>query len=361
MTGAIHLSSKGFNVTLIEKSSYPKHKVCGEFISNEVLPYFGWLDADPSSLHPSRITRFMLSAVSGNIIESKLPLGGFGISRYRFDEFLYKKAKKNGCAVIEDTVTGIDFMDDEFNVSTAGNGVLPAKIVIGAHGKRSNIDQALSRNFIRSKSPWLAVKAHYKGEFPDDMVALHTFIGGYCGVSKVEDDVINICYLCDYDSFKRYKNINHYERQVIHQNRHLKKILMNSKMIFDQPVTIGQISFEKKAAVENHILMTGDSAGLIHPLCGNGMAMAIHSAKICAELVAGYFSGEIKSREMLENEYELSWNKAFSRRLRTGRILESLFRRENLFQLLVSVAEKWPVLLPFIIRQTHGKPLTINK
>lgn len=49
--------------------------------------------------------------------------------------------------------------------------------------------------------------------------------------------------------------------------------------------------------------MIGDTAGLIHPLCGNGMAMAIHSAKIVSELVHKYSTGEIKSRNKLEEKY----------------------------------------------------------
>jgi hypothetical protein len=52
----------------------------------------------------------------------------------------------------------------------------------------------------------------------------------------------------------------------------------NAVIQFEKPLTISQVSFEEKKC-ENHIIMIGD-AGLIHPLCGNGMAMAIHSAKL---------------------------------------------------------------------------------
>jgi flavin-dependent dehydrogenase len=48
--------------------------------------------------------------------------------------------------------------------------------------------------------------------------------------------------------------------------------------------------------------MIGDTAGLIHPLCGNGMAMAIHSAKIVSKLIGDYFNDEVKSRTELEKE-----------------------------------------------------------
>jgi flavin-dependent dehydrogenase len=48
--------------------------------------------------------------------------------------------------------------------------------------------------------------------------------------------------------------------------------------------------------------MVGDSVGMIHPLCGNGMAMAIHSAKILSELLGDFFR-KIESRAALEKKY----------------------------------------------------------
>ena len=144
------------------------------------------------------------------------------------------------------------------------------------------------------------------------------------------------------------------------KNPHLKAIFLNSKLIFDKPLTISQISFEKKAAVENHILMIGDTAGLIHPLCGNGMAMAIHSAKIVSELVAKFYNNEIKSRNELENKYIEQWNFNFKNRLKMGRFLSNMLQKQKLSALLMRILIIFPSLLPLIIKKTHGKPITIN-
>ncbi|MCC9065372.1 NAD(P)/FAD-dependent oxidoreductase [Flavobacterium piscisymbiosum] len=359
LAGALHLSQSGLTVTLIEKSSYPRHKVCGEYVSNEILPYLNWLDIDILKLHPTEISKFEFSSHKGKIASANLPLGGFGISRYQLDNFLYQKALEKGCLVIKEIVTDVSFDNDLFTISTA-NQVLSAKIVLGAFGKRSNIDQVLSRDFFVKKSPWLAVKAHYYGNFPNDVVALHNFKGGYCGVSKVENDIVNICYLADYATFKKYKNIEDYQRNVLHQNQHLKAVFENGTLLFDKPLTISQISFDKKLPVENHILMIGDTAGLIHPLCGNGMAMAIHSAKIASELILDYYSGKIKSREELEKSYTQQWKKHFGKRLLMGRILAKILRNKTVTNTLVTIAVALPGLLPLIIKQTHGKPITVN-
>lgn len=357
LTCAIHLLKAGFGVTLIEKNAYPQHKVCGEYISNEVLSYLKWLDANPTRLNPTEITRLSISSASGKTINTALSLGGFGISRFTLDHFLFEKALKNGCHFINDTVNTIDFNDDIFSINTAKNGLFNAKIVIGAFGKRSSLDQKLERRFIQKKSPWLAVKAHYKGDFPSDLVALHNFKGGYCGVSKVENNQINICYLADYESFKAHKNIADFQKQALYKNPRLKEVFENCTPLFDQPLTISQISFEKKEPVYNHILMIGDTAGLIHPLCGNGMAMAMHSAKICAELTIQFLNGTISSRAGLEEKYENQWNQNFKARLATGKLLSWIIRKEKLFAPLLNLLIKFPSILPFIIKKTHGKPI----
>ncbi|HEU0136762.1 MAG TPA: FAD-dependent oxidoreductase, partial [Flavobacterium sp.] len=224
LTAAIHLSKIGIKVTIVEKHTFPRHKVCGEYISNEVLPYLEWLDIDLAAINPVQISKISFSGVDGKLINGKLPLGGFGISRYAFDLLLYNKAIANGCKFLENAVTEVAFDDNKFAVSLGDGSFLIADIVIGAFGKRSNIDQKMQRSFIKKKSPWLAVKAHYSGTFEDDTVGLHNFDGGYCGVSKVENDQINICYLADYDSFKRYKNIDDYQKAIVLGNPNLQKI-----------------------------------------------------------------------------------------------------------------------------------------
>lgn len=359
LTAAIHLSQKNLKVTLIEKSGYPRHKVCGEYISNEILPYLRSLGVDVSELHPTKISKFEFTTNTGKATKAELPLGGFGISRYALDDFLCQKAISVNCILINENVTGVSFSNDIFNVTTA-NQILTAKIVLGAFGKRSNVDQVLDRNFFHKKSPWLAVKAHYSGNLDNDLVALHNFKGGYCGVSKVEHNIINICYLADYATFKQYKNIEDYQQNVLYKNKHLKSVFENSTLLFDKPLTISQISFDKKQPVENHIIMIGDTAGLIHPLCGNGMAMAIHSAKIASELILNYYADESISRDQLERNYKKEWNKHFGKRIFMGRILARILTHKTITNMFVSIVASFPKILPEIIKQTHGKPIAIN-
>ena len=360
LVSAIHLSKAGLQVTLIEKNEYPKHKVCGEYISNEVLPYLQQLGADPMTTGAKKISRFLLSTTRGKTIEATLPLGGFGVSRYTLDYFFLQKAIENNCTVIQDTVLDIHFADDIFQVKIKEGNNLSAKIVIGAFGKRSNMDITLNREFIKNRSPFIGVKTHLRGSFPDDMVALHNFKGGYCGVSQVENGNLNVCYLANYNSFQQHKNIDVFNKEVLYKNPHLKNIFENSVPVFEQPLTISQVSFSNKTTVQHHVLMCGDAAGMIHPLCGNGMAMAIHSAKIVSELLIDFFNGKIKARCQLETAYSQQWNAAFKKRINTGRILQSFFGKDNLARAIMYGLTHVPGMLPAIIRQTHGNPLNVS-
>ncbi len=359
LCSAIHLSKAGFKVVVVERNSYPKHKVCGEYVSNEVLPYLSYLGIDVFAEGAKRISKMELTTTNNKKINATLPLGGFGISRYKLDAILAEKALASGAKILQDSVIKVDFVDDVFSVKTKKGQAFHPKIVIGAFGKRSNIDVDLERPFIQAKSPYLGVKIHVKGDFPEDTVALHNFKGGYCGLSKVETNAINLCYITSFKAFKKHKDIESFQKEVLFKNKALKQMFEHSKPCFEQPLTISQISFETKSPVENHIIMCGDSAGMIHPLCGNGMGMAMRSSQLASQLIIEYLEHKIATREVLEQRYTSLWKSTFQNRLRTGHAIATLFRNDILANLSLQIMRWCPWLLPKIIKRTHGKPMVI--
>lgn len=359
LCSAIDLSGKGLSVLLFEKEAYPRHKVCGEYVSNETLPYLSSLGIDPFDLGAVRISELEFSGPFGNSLKTELPLGGFGISRFRLDYALYERAREVGASIQQDRVESIDFKNDEFLVRTRKGQECSSRFVIGAFGKRSTMDKKLDRQFIRKKSSYVAVKAHYKGDFPENLVGLHNFEGGYCGVSNVEDRKLNICYLVNYEAFQRYKDLTSFQEEVLKQNKQLASVLSNAQMIFEKPLTISQISFDRKELLVDHILMCGDSAGLIHPLCGNGMGMAIGGARLVSEVILSYFNGQLKSREEVEKHYVRSWNQNFRTRLRAGHSIAALLRFYKVSFFLLPVLRHFPSVLHRLIKLTHGKPVVV--
>lgn len=358
LTSAIHLAIEGYSVLLLERYAYPHHKVCGEYVSNEIAPYLESLKVTlPNTV---AIDTLQLSTTQGKLLQTKLPLGGFGISRYAFDNSLYMRALALGVSVKFETVKNITFLKDVFNVDTENENRYSAKVAIGAYGKRSGLDKQMNRDFINKNAPWIGVKAHYAlQEFPDNLVALHNFEGGYGGLSKIESGAVNFCYLTSYKSFQTEKNIEKFNSKVVASNKFLNHFLRHAQPLFDEPMSIAQISFERKQAVEGHILMCGDTAGLIHPLCGNGMAMAIHSAKLASERIHTFFKNSDYTRPQMESDYRMEWQNTFRRRLQTGRVLQSLLLSETVSNMLMGTVAKFPGLIRSLIKRTHGKPISL--
>lgn len=356
LTAAIHLAQKGQKITLFEKEAYPHHKVCGEYLSREIKPYFDHLKIPLDDLEPKNISRLQYSTPAGRSLEVELPLGAFGVSRFALDNLLFETALATGVKVIREKVLKVEFLNDHFEVGTSQNTYAAAH-VLGSFGKRSVLDKNLDRKFFQLSAPWVAVKSHYAlKDFSDDLVALHNFNGGYCGLSRTESGSINMCYLASYDSFKKHKDPEKFNREVLCKNPFLDSFLAEAVPVFSQPLTIAQISFEKKEAVKDHMLMLGDAAGLIHPLCGNGMAIAIHSAKIASEELLHHIDSKT-SREQLENRYRKRWEATFNRRFSTATWLQKILLREKLAEISQSLVSKMPFLLPHIIKQTHGSPI----
>ncbi|MEM9671959.1 MAG: NAD(P)/FAD-dependent oxidoreductase [Cyclobacteriaceae bacterium] len=357
LINAIRLAEAGLNVLLLEKKTYPFHRVCGEYISNEVVPFLESINAFPYELEPSSIREFTLTACSGASASMPLDLGGFGVSRHALDHFLYQRAQQAGAEICQQTaVQSVDFSEGHFRVTLPQNEVVEARLVIGAYGKRARLDKQLDRPFIQQRSPYIGVKYHMRVDFPDDIIALHNFPGGYCGISRVEDGRYNVCYLGSRAQLRKHGSIEAMEAKVLHQNPYLKNLWHSAEFLLDQPEVINEISFAPKQPVVNHILMSGDTAGLITPLCGNGMAMAIHSAKILSDLIIQHYSPVGFDRTALETQYADAWKRQFAARLWVGRNTQRLFGAKISSEIGVQLVKRWRSAARSIMRYTHGEP-----
>jgi flavin-dependent dehydrogenase len=348
-----NLLSQSAKVVLLEKKQYPFHRVCGEYISNETIPFLKRNGLYPNFLELPSIRQLWLTSVNGQKAEIDLGLGGFGISRFQLDHFLYQKAKEKGVAVFENCeATQITFQDELFEIETT-NRKFTADVVIGSFGKRSRLDKTLQRNFIQKKSPYVGIKYHIRTQHPNHVIALHNFKDGYCGISNIEEGKSTLCYLTHRNNVRQFKSIAEMERQVLFKNPYLKKIFSESEFLYEKPETINEISFETKGPIEQHLLMSGDAAGMITPLCGNGMALAIHSAKVVSELVHQFLQGAI-NRSQLENQYAQQWRALFAKRLWAGRQIQNLFGSEWASNIAVNLARYTPSIAQFLVKQTHG-------
>jgi flavin-dependent dehydrogenase len=352
---SILLARKGYRICLFEKESYPFHRVCGEYISMESWDFMKNLGLPLSDWELPMIQQLCITAPNGESIYETLPLGGFGISRHKLDAALAAIARRESVDLFENTkVNNIHFDHDIHQIETS-TGLFTATVVCACYGKKANLDVKWKRSFLKSQTQnYVGVKYHVKAQLPDTQIALHNFPGGYCGISKIEDDRFCLCYLTHSNNLKMHgQSITAMEGKVLKTNPVLKKLFEEAVFLFDEPVTIAQISFAKKSQIENHVLFVGDAAGMITPLCGNGMSMAFHASKIASGSITAFLNNEIKRDEM-ELKYKKDWNQQFSSRLRTGRIIQRFFGNPFWSTFLIRIMKPFPIIVRGLIRQTHG-------
>ncbi len=354
---SIQLVRKGYRVCLFEKEMYPFHKVCGEYISMESWDFLLRLGLSLEDWNLPMIHKLFITAPNGESISEKLPLGGFGISRYKLDAALADIAKLEGVDLFENTkVYDIVFENGNHQFQTS-EGLFTTKIACACYGKKGNLDVKWKRQFLNHDEDqnYVGVKYHVQVDLPEQEIALHNFHGGYCGISKIEDEKYCLCYLTSSENLKNnQQSIAVMEEKILGQNPELRKLLNRVVVLYKEPLTISQISFAKKTQIEQHVLCVGDAAGMITPLCGNGMSMALHGSKIAAEIIPSYLENLI-TREEMEKTYQKTWNRQFRRRLRTGRLIQRFFGSTFRSLWLIRIMKPFPLLARKLIRQTHGE------
>ncbi|MCW3088806.1 MAG: NAD(P)/FAD-dependent oxidoreductase, partial [Sediminibacterium sp.] len=191
---------------------------------------------------------------------------------------------------------------------------------------------------------------------PEGTISLHNFTDGYCGISQVEDDRCCLCYLTTAENLRRSGNsIPAMEKNILSKNPRLAGIFAEAVHLYDQPQVISQVSFQSKTQIENHVLLLGDAAGMITPLCGNGMSMAMHGSKIAFGQVQRFLSDQASRKEM-ELGYQTQWQQEFGMRLKIGRTVQYFFGGSLATAVFLKTMHAFPIFSGLVIKQTHGKP-----
>ena len=382
-SAALRLAALGARVLLFEANTYPHDKLCGEFLSPECA---GLLDnlGVTSALHahgPALIETARLSAMDGTIWETRLPGVALGLTRRTLDAVLAERAVAAGVELREATrVTGIGgSLPGGFVLAAESRGAdgrtnsssLRARTVIAAHGKRGALDRALDRRFLTKRQPFVALKAHFDGPAIPGRIELHAFPGGYCGMSEIERSasqgrgssgrVANVCLLA-HESVLRAaadagpERLPAFLRWMRSQNERLDDWLGQATLLDRRWISVGQVPFQRKRPVVNDVLMAGDAAGLIVPLAGDGIAMALRGGQLAAGHCADFLSGRA-SAEALRRGYAAAWQREFGPRLRLGRLLQVFMLRPGWLSGGLRLLRAVPALGQFLVTHTRGSTL----
>ena len=356
---AIQLAARKIKTAVFEKKKFPFHRVCGEYVSMEAWGFLS--DKLKLAISGDRyplINRLMVSSRSGFAMNQKLDLGGIGISRYKLDYLLYLRARELGAAVHEEE----EVLAIEGRKVVSKKGKYIASLIVGSFGKRSVLDFALKREHLRNcKKSRLAndvgVKYHIEVERPDNLIELHNFQNGYCGLSNVEGGKTCMCYLTAAENLRKAGGrIEKMEAEILSENPFLRAYFKSNRRLYRRPLTISRVDFSPKDVVYNGTIpMVGDAAGLIAPLAGNGMSMALKGSSILSSLIIEFLSGAWSRSRFLET-YAREWKRNFGNRLKYGRPLQRVLRDPRWSGFSLRVLSHLSFLANFLIKQTHGKP-----
>ncbi len=349
---AIMAAQSGYEVLVIEKSEYPKQKVCGEYISNESRDFLARIGFPFEKYLLPEIKKFRLSFEQGNAAECTLKLGAFGLSRYTLDAELAQIARSHGAEILtQERVVDCIYLNPGFEVQTHKNKTFRGELFLGCFGRNSGFESKKATN-----NEFIGVKYHLHEGPESDVIEIHNFDGGYCGVSQVEDDKYCLCYLVKAEKVKPYKSdFEAFEREIMSKNPLLAKRLSAQKLTAG--VITSRFDFGVFQEDTQAIIRLGDSAGFIPPITGNGMSLAFRAAQEHYPIIEHFLQGDKSFNDLLRfnNTYIKSYLKA---RVQKGVFLQNiLFLNNSLLQsALIRLFKFSPFIMKKLTQQAIGKP-----
>lgn len=290
----IALREQGVPVDIYEAATFPRHRVCGEFISgvsDETLELLG-------------IREFLEDAESlvstawydqrSQIFSAPLPRAARGISRYRLDHRLANHFKKMGGEFREGERLSLEGLNQEGVVHATGRAV-------------------------EKGSGWLGLKAHWLDFELEADLEMHLGDAGYVGLSRVEDGRVNVAGL-----FQRRREVKAKGSEaLLAYTKACGLGELESRMregSLDPPSCVGVSSFGfgLKDRPDSEGFRIGDQRAIIPPFTGNGMSMALQSAGLALPRLLDFASGLATWKESA-GVYESESGKYFNQRLRAAR------------------------------------------
>lgn len=381
---AIRFAKQNFKVTLVEREKFPRHKLCGEFISPECLEHFQDLEVLDEMMvrGGDRISQTVFYAENGKSVSIKSewfngnPKGALGLSRAEMDFRLMEKAKELGVEVLEESqVVDLLFEDEkvcgvrtrnsaglveelysDLTIDATGRARVLSKIANKKIIDRANNSKQRTKQRTKPKTKLVGFKSHFKNVYlPKGFCEIYFFRGGYGGLNYVEDGIANHCFLIRADVVKEFKgDVEKILNEVIFKNTRAKETLKDAESLFDWlAVSVDEFGIKDINPI-NGLISVGDSAAFIDPFTGSGMLMAFESAKILANVVAKNYS----SFADIAEEYEVLHHAKFKNRLRICSFMRRLSLAPNFAKTAITVlswSEKASEILARSTRQTKSK------
>ena len=357
---AIALRQRGIEVTLVDKATGSPQRFCGEFVSGEAIESLDALgvSGQVASMGPSKVRRLRMHTMAGSGYELLLGREGLGLSRRALDSTLLKRAVELGAqTMMGSIVLAIDGNEESgyrTRVTTESQEtVIHSKAVIGAYGKRSVIDRILGREFVTRSNPYVGVKCHFRGAGRADRVELYLFRGGYCGVVGIEGGQTNVCLLATQKALQESGGSPLQLLEAVgRDNSGFAHRMSGAEAVEGTLMVISQIPFRPKRQVVKGVFMAGDSAGVMPPFLGIGVAAALRSGWACGEVAGRWMRGDLDF-QAARGIYETWWRQGFRATQKWGNVASRLLCRRPAGSAVVRALNLFPKLGDLYYRRTR--------
>ncbi len=324
---------------LIESMSYPMHKVCGEFISPEALPYLADWDIVPECL----VKKAKFYAGSSEL-EFDFPDHAASMSRYKLDALLAKRASAHGAHILENTrVIELKAIENEQETLYSaklsdGTEIISRNVFIGG-GRFFTNDSSQNK----PKMPYFGFKAHFSGLDLNETLEMHMLPKAYLGISSVDKNVANVACL-----IKIEKPVTDFKSTIqnffeLPECKQIKERLSKGNRLFDWLYTHAPELKAKSNPYLKNVYFIGDAAGSIAPATGNGLGMAITS---------GYMAADYAICQDDKGFYK-AWKKRYASRIKKGHLLHQIMMRPQMAKASFFICQKIPFIPKMIFSATR--------
>lgn len=269
----------GFTVVLLEAGSFPRHKVCGEFVSGEALSILVELVGEERFAHAPRISKARIF-VEDAVATLPVTPAAASISRYDLDTALYKACSLAGC-VVRDRTRGqcASRSQNGFVIRLESEEIL-ARAVINATGRWSNFG---GRTALAAEQ-FIGLKGHFFEPRCSESCDLYFFAGGYCGVQPIGDGMVNAAAMVKPEAAKSLTSVFALNGALQERSRNWRAA--------GNPVSTAPLIFRAPMISENGVLLAGDAAAFLDPFAGDGISIALHSGRMAALTLGRFLLGD---------------------------------------------------------------------
>jgi flavin-dependent dehydrogenase len=364
-TAALLLARAGWSVAIVEKSHFPRRKVCGEFISATSMPVLrelGVLDDFLRQAGPEvrRVGLFAKDASlsapmpqPANAVASR----GRALGREHLDALLLRAARNAGAEVWQPwKASGLHRTGGHTVCTIEAEGksnLLTASLIIAAHGSWENGSLPTQAVAPHRPTDLLGFKAHFMNSgLPADLMPLLAFPGGYGGMVHTDGGRVSLSCCIRRDALRQCRDVSSHSRAAEAVLHHIQSSCAGvrdslTRVTLDQAwLSAGPIRPGIRDRYADGIFRVGNCAGEAHPIVAEGISMAMQSAALlCRFLIAGKASGQ--SLAEIGSRYAVEWDHLFAPRIRASSLFATLAMSPAAAELGLPVMKSFPGLLSF--------------